>query len=311
MLPLGKACEPGDHVREGSEPDKDPLAAREAFSVEVRDDVHDRRPREERDPDRRPEPVVPEHFLDAIAEEPHRTEDEPRHGERCEERKAHAPKVSRETRIVKGDSRSAAALACCGAVDEHDLADDPIVQLEAWLAEARAACPQADAMTLATADLQGRPSARQVLLRGLDARGLVFFTNRTSRKAEELAGNPRAALVFHWWELGRQVRVEGSVEEVGSAESDVYWSTRPRASRLAAWASPQSHPIADRGELDRLYAEAEGKFGAAPVTLPPFWGGYRVVPDSIEFWLHRDDRLHDRVRYRRSDSGWLRERLAP
>jgi pyridoxamine 5'-phosphate oxidase len=185
------------------------------------------------------------------------------------------------------------------------------VQLETWIEDARAACPQADAMTLATADVRGRPSARQVLLRGLDARGLVFFTNRASRKAADLAANPCAALVFHWWELGRQVRVEGSVEDVGSDESDAYWSTRPRPSQVAAWASPQSHPIADRGELDRLYAEAEQRFGAAQVPLPPFWGGYRVVPESIEFWLHRDDRLHDRVRYRKSGSAWLRERLAP
>jgi len=196
-------------------------------------------------------------------------------------------------------------------VDEYDLAAEPLTQLEAWLVEAATACPQAEAMTLATVGAHGRPSARQVLLRGLDGRGLVFYTNRGSRKARELAENPRAALVFHWWELGRQVRVEGSVEEVDGVESAAYWSTRPRASQLAAWASPQSDPIADRAELDRLYAEAELRFGSAPVTLPPFWGGYRVVPESIEFWQHRDDRLHDRVRYRRDRSRWLRERLAP
>src|SRR5512134_3378785 len=135
-------------------------------------------------------------------------------------------------------------------MDEHELAADPIDQLAAWLAEARAACPQPDAMTLATADERGRPSARQVLLRGFDARGLVFFTNRTSRKAEELGRNPYAALVLHWWELGRQVRVEGPVEAVPEAESQTYWSTRPRPSQLAAWASPQSRPLADRDELD-------------------------------------------------------------
>jgi pyridoxamine 5'-phosphate oxidase len=196
-------------------------------------------------------------------------------------------------------------------MDEHELADDPIVQLAAWLEEARSACPQPDAMTLATADARGRPSARQVLLRGLDERGLVFFTNRTSRKAAELAENPYAALVFHWWELGRQVRVEGRVAPVAEAESQAYWGTRPRPSRLAAWASPQSQPIADRGALDDLYSAQEERFGDAAVPLPPFWGGYRVVPDTVELWVHRDDRLHDRVRYRREGDGWVKERLAP
>jgi pyridoxamine 5'-phosphate oxidase len=196
-------------------------------------------------------------------------------------------------------------------VDEHELAADPILQLESWLAEARSACPQPDAMTLATADEHGRPSARQVLLRGLDSRGLVFFTNRTSRKAEELVQNPRAALVLHWWELGRQVRVEGRVETVTEEESRAYWETRPRASQLAAWASPQSQPLADRAALDSLYAAEEARFTDAPVPLPPFWGGYRVVPETIELWQHRDDRLHDRVRYRCESGGWTRERLAP
>jgi pyridoxamine 5'-phosphate oxidase len=195
-------------------------------------------------------------------------------------------------------------------VNEHELAADPIVQLEAWLAEARAVCPQAEAMTLATADGESRPSARQVLLRGLDPRGLVFFTNRTSRKARELAANPNAALVFHWWELGRQVRIEGGVEVVSDEESDSYWRTRPRPSQIAAWASPQSQPIADRNALDRLYA-AEGARFEGDVPRPPFWGGYRVVPEAMELWQHRDDRLHDRVRYRRAAGGWLKERLAP
>jgi pyridoxamine 5'-phosphate oxidase len=196
-------------------------------------------------------------------------------------------------------------------VDESHLRDDPIAQLQDWLREAESASPQASAMTLATADKSGRPSARQVLLRGVDARGLVFFTNRASRKASELAENPRAALVLHWYELGRQVRVEGSVEEVEDAESEAYWRTRPRGSQIAAWASPQSQVVSSRAELDGLYDAAEREVGEGGVPLPHFWGGYRVVPDAIELWEHRENRLHDRVRYRRVDGGWARERLAP
>jgi pyridoxamine 5'-phosphate oxidase len=196
-------------------------------------------------------------------------------------------------------------------VDEPDLLDDPIEQLREWLREAESASGQADAMTLATADRRGRPSARQVLLRGIDPRGLVFFTNRTSRKASELAENPRAALVLHWYELGRQVRVEGEVEEVDEAESEAYWRTRPRGSQIAAWASPQSQVVASRRDLDGLYDAAERELGTGDVPLPHFWGGYRVVPETIELWEHRENRLHDRVRYRRADSGWTRERLAP
>ena len=196
-------------------------------------------------------------------------------------------------------------------MDERDLLDDPIEQVRAWLHEAESASPQANAMTLATADRRGRPSARQVLLRGVDERGLVFFTNRTSRKASELAENPRAALVLHWYELGRQVRVEGAVEQVEDAESEAYWRTRPRGSQIAAWASPQSQVVASRGDLDALYDDAERDLGDGVVPLPGFWGGYRVVPDTIELWQHRENRLHDRVRYRRADDGWTRERLAP
>lgn len=196
-------------------------------------------------------------------------------------------------------------------MDEHDLDPDPIVMLHAWLADAAGASPHPDSMTLATADANGRPSARVVLLRGLDDRGLVFFTNRMSRKGEELRRNPFAALVFHWWELGRQVRAEGPVEEVGSDESGAYWHTRQRASQVAAWASPQSQTIAGRSELDDLVVEAESRFDSGPVPLPPFWGGYRVVPEMVELWVHRESRLHDRIRYTRSVDGWRRERLAP
>jgi pyridoxamine 5'-phosphate oxidase len=196
-------------------------------------------------------------------------------------------------------------------VDESDLDLDPLAALGTWLREAESASPRPDAMTLATATTEGRPSARVVLLRGIDERGLAFYTNRTSRKARELDENPRAALVLHWWELGRQVRVEGTVERVDEAESRAYWETRPLQSRIAAWASPQSRPLADRGELDALYAAAASQFGEGEVPLPDFWGGYRVVPETIEFWTHRDDRLHDRIRYERTAAGWRRERLAP
>ncbi len=196
-------------------------------------------------------------------------------------------------------------------MDEHDLDDDPIAQLQAWLAEARDSVPQPDAMTLATADEEGRPSARVVLLRGIDERGLGFFTNLTSRKADELRQNPRAAAVLHWWELGRQVRIEGGIEEVDEVESAAYWRSRPRASQIAGWASPQSQSLADRSDLDARVAEVEKRFDGGDVPLPPFWGGYRLVPDSIEFWTHQDSRLHDRVRYARSGTGWQRDRLAP
>jgi pyridoxamine 5'-phosphate oxidase len=145
----------------------------------------------------------------------------------------------------------------------------------------------------------------------VDDRGLTFFTNRDSRKGRELAANPRAALVLHWWRLGRQVRVEGHVEEVERAVSEAYWATRPRPSRIAAWASSQSRSLANRDVLDASYADAEERFRDRDVPLPPFWGGFRVLPDVVEFWTHRDDRLHDRIRYVRSGDAWRRERLAP
>ena len=196
-------------------------------------------------------------------------------------------------------------------MNEEGLATDPLAQLLAWLDEARESVPQADAMTLATADASGRPSARIVLLRGIDERGLAFFTNLTSRKANELRQNPRAAVVLHWWELGRQVRVEGAVVEVSDEESSAYWKRRPRASQIAGWASPQSQSLADRSDLDSRVGEVEERFDGGEVLLPPFWGGYRLVPDSIEFWTHQDSRLHDRIRFIRSGAVWSQERLAP
>jgi pyridoxamine 5'-phosphate oxidase len=191
-----------------------------------------------------------------------------------------------------------------------DLDPDPIRQFRSWRDEALAVSSHASSMTLATSS-DGEPSARIVLLRGVDERGFVFFTNRRSRKGKELGVNPRAALVFHWWELGRQVRVEGEVEEVSTPESEEYWRTRPRASQVAAWASPQSEPLRDRQELDAAVSAAQARFEGEDVPLPSFWGGYRVVPARVEFWLHRDDRLHDRIRYTRTADGWDRERLAP
>ena len=187
----------------------------------------------------------------------------------------------------------------------------PIDIVRAWLDEARDGAPEPHAMTLATASPDGVPSARIVLLRGIDERGFTFFTNRTSRKGEDLSANPHAALVLHWWGLGRQVRVEGAVEEVTDVESTAYWVTRPRASQLAAWASPQSQPLASRTDLDARVAAARERFGDEPIPLPPFWGGYRVVPEAIELWEHRDDRLHDRLRYVRDGEGWRSELLAP
>ena len=188
---------------------------------------------------------------------------------------------------------------------------NPIATLQSWLDEARAVASEPHAMTLATATPDGRPSARVVLLRGLDDRGLTFFTNRTSRKGDELSANPRAAASIHWWDLGRQVRVEGIVEDVGHEESEAYWATRPRASQIAAWASPQSQPLPSRDALDARVADATRRFEGHDVPLPPFWGGYRLVPEVVELWTHRDDRLHDRVRFERDGDGWRGERLAP
>jgi pyridoxamine 5'-phosphate oxidase len=196
-------------------------------------------------------------------------------------------------------------------MDVEDLDPNPVAQFRAWLGDAEQVLRRVPSMTLATATSDGRPSARVVLLQSVDERGFVFFSNRGSRKGAELAENPRAALVFHWWELGRQVRVEGRVEELSAEESQRYWETRPRPSRIAAWASPQSQPIEDRGALDDLVERAETRFEAGDVPLPAFWGGYRVLAATVEFWVHREDRLHDRVRYTRSGAGWRRERLAP
>ena len=189
--------------------------------------------------------------------------------------------------------------------------EHPLEQFAAWFEEARAVVETPEAAALATAALGGAPSLRMVLVKRADDRGFGFHTNLESRKGRELAANPRAALLFWWAPLGRQVRVEGRVERVPDAEAEAYFRTRPVGSRLAAWASPQSRPLASRAELERLYAEAAGRFAAGDVPLPTHWGGFRVVPDAYEFWQHRDHRLHDRLRYTEEGAGWRRELLAP
>ncbi|MGH3072444.1 MAG: pyridoxamine 5'-phosphate oxidase [Gaiellaceae bacterium] len=197
-------------------------------------------------------------------------------------------------------------------MDEHELDPDPLRQFQRWFAAAGdAGIDVPEAMALATATPDGRPSARMVLLKRADERGFAFHTNYESRKGVELDANPQAALLFHWRPLGRQVRVEGRVERVTTEESEAYFRTRPHASRIAAWASPQSRPLTDRAELERLYADAAERFPGDELPLPPHWGGFRLVPDAYEFWQHGDDRLHDRVRYERDGDGWPRVRLAP
>lgn len=191
---------------------------------------------------------------------------------------------------------------------------DPLVAYERWLGEAVAAgLWEPDAAALATATPEGHPSVRMVLLRRRDARGVCFFTNHESRKGAELAANPRAALVAHWGPpLERQVRLEGPVERLTEEESLTYFQARPLTSRLGAWASPQSRPLADRGELEARLADVRSRFAEDDdPPLPPFWGGYRLVPDAAELWQGRPDRLHDRARYTREGDRWTRVRLAP
>jgi pyridoxamine 5'-phosphate oxidase len=203
------------------------------------------------------------------------------------------------------------AVAVGSELLESEADPDPLVQFRHWFDQALSAhLSQPEAMALATATPAGAPSARMVLLRGFDEAGFVFFTNFDSRKAGELRTNPRAALVFFWAELHRQVRVEGQVEEISAAEADAYFRTRARGSQLSAWASPQSQVISGRAFLDERWQELAGQFPGA-VPRPEFWGGYRVVPERIEFWQGRENRLHDRLHYRRTPSGWVRQRLAP
>lgn len=199
-----------------------------------------------------------------------------------------------------------------GELGEHDAAEAPIAQFRDWMQQALdAKVPEPNAMTLATVGADGRPSTRVVLIKGFDERGIVWYTNYESRKGRELASNPQAALQFHWVELERVVRIEGRVEKGAPDEADAYFASRPLASRLGAWASPQSAVLDSRADLVKRAAEVGLKYGTHP-PRPPHWGGYRLVPDYWEFWQGRRSRLHDRICYRlQPDGRWLRQRLAP
>jgi pyridoxamine 5'-phosphate oxidase len=199
-----------------------------------------------------------------------------------------------------------------GGLSEADLEAEPVAMFRRWLRDAVAAgLHEPNAMVVSTV-VDGRPSSREVLLKGLDERGFVFFTNYASRKGRELAANPACALLFPWHDLERQVRVQGTACRLDEAENAAYFATRPRASQLGAWASPQSEVVGSRAELDRRYDEVVARFPEdEEVPLPPHWGGFRVAPDSVELWQGRRGRMHDRLRYRREGARWVVERLAP
>ncbi|MGH7281762.1 MAG: pyridoxamine 5'-phosphate oxidase [Polyangiaceae bacterium] len=199
-----------------------------------------------------------------------------------------------------------------GTLDEASLNEDPIAELREWLSAAVAAkVVEPNAMALGTASADGTPNVRIVLCKGVDARGIVFYTNYRSTKARELDENPRAALDFLWRELTRQVRVQGQVEKIGPTESDAYFRSRPRGSQLGAWASENQSAEITRAELDRRLADLEKKYAGTEIPRPPFWGGYRVIPDRFEFWLGGPDRLHDCIAYVRENDGWRKMRVSP
>jgi pyridoxamine 5'-phosphate oxidase len=199
-----------------------------------------------------------------------------------------------------------------GVLLESEVDRDPLAQFRRWYADAeRAGIRMPQAMALATAGGDGAPSARMVLLKGIEEGEFVFYTGYVSRKAGELAANPKAALLFYWDPLGRQVRVEGTVRRVSADESDAYFATRPRGAQLAAAASRQSAVLSNREELDAKVAELEQRYAGGEVPRPEHWGGYRLAPEVYELWQHREDRAHDRLRYRREGDGWILERLSP
>jgi pyridoxamine 5'-phosphate oxidase len=197
-------------------------------------------------------------------------------------------------------------------LDFRDFDPDPVRQFQAWFRpRLDSGVPEATAMTLATVTPEGRPAARTVLLKGVSGEGFVFFTNYGSPKGRQLTANPHASLVFHWPEAHRQVIVAGPVTKVSDQESDAYFRTRPRGSQLGAWASSQSEPLESRQALERRVAELDRRYQGGEVPRPPFWGGFRLAPEAIEFWQGREDRLHDRFRYRRQAGSWVIERLSP
>ncbi|MCB9531883.1 MAG: pyridoxamine 5'-phosphate oxidase [Myxococcales bacterium] len=219
---------------------------------------------------------------------------------------------TRPTRVADSPSISQLRRSYeAGTLDVGDVEPDPLAQLRAWVQDAVAAsAPDASAMTLSTLTSDGAPTARVVLLKAVDDRGAVFYTNQRSAKGEQLARDPRAALSFFWATLERQVRLEGTVERVTDAEADAYFATRPRDSQLGAWASNQSQPVASRADLEAAMADADARFPDV-VPRPPHWGGYRLLPHRVELWQGRAGRLHDRVEYRRQLDGWRLRRLAP